>query len=180
MIRSDKLTARSRCARQLIGLRDEPIGRVDTKAMKIGGVDMNREEILAFLNKNQVCHLATIDGNQPRVRAMMMYRADGDGILFHTARMKDLSKQIEANPLVEVCFNNMKNGVQVRISGSAEFIDDQRLKEEIVTARSFLKPWVDERGYEMLGVFRHLISALFPNVLQQYGPWRQTLSPRST
>lgn len=115
---------------------------------------MDREEILAFLNKNQVCHLATIDGDKPRVRAMMMYRADDDGILFHTARMKDLSKQLEANPLVEVCFNNIKDGVQVRVSGSVEFVDDQDLKEEIVAARSFLKPWVDELGYEMLAVFR--------------------------
>jgi len=33
--------------------------------------DMNKAEIMAFLNSNPVCRLATLDGDQPRVRGMM-------------------------------------------------------------------------------------------------------------
>ena len=43
---------------------------------------------------------------------------------------------------------------QVRIAGVAEIVEDTDLKKEIVAARPFLKPWVEERGYDLLVVFR--------------------------
>ena len=115
---------------------------------------MTRTEIIKFMNENAACHLATVEGNQPRVRGMWMYRADEQGIVFHTGTTKDLYKQLIANPNVELCFNNAKDGVQVRVSGKAELVEDQKLKEEIVAARPFLKPWVAERGYSFLANFR--------------------------
>jgi uncharacterized pyridoxamine 5'-phosphate oxidase family protein len=32
---------------------------------------MNREEILQFISTNPACHLATMEGNQPRVRGSL-------------------------------------------------------------------------------------------------------------
>lgn len=115
---------------------------------------MNKAEILEFLKSNPACHLATVDDNQPRVRGMLMYHADENGILFHTGGFKDLCKQLQQNPNVELCFNSADKGKQVRVSGKAEFIEDKSLKEKIVRERSFLKPFVDEQGYDMLKVFR--------------------------
>lgn len=115
---------------------------------------MTKSEIIQFLNANPACHLATADGNQPRVRGMLMYRADDQGILFHSGTTKDLYKQLTANPLVELCFNNMKDGVQVRLSGKAELVEDQKLKEEVVANRPFMKPWIEQRGYSFLAIFR--------------------------
>ena len=40
---------------------------------------MNREEILEFVTQTPVFSLATSDGNQPRARMMMLYRADENG-----------------------------------------------------------------------------------------------------
>jgi len=45
---------------------------------------MNKSEILGFLNANPLCHLATVEGNKPHVRGMMLYRADENGLIFHT------------------------------------------------------------------------------------------------
>jgi pyridoxamine 5'-phosphate oxidase len=115
---------------------------------------MNRDDILAFLNSHPACHLATTEGNQPHVRGMMMVRADKEGILFQTADLKDLWAQIQSNPKVEICCNDFKSGLQVRLIGLAEAVEDQRLKEEIVEKRSFLKPWVEKRGYQMIKLFR--------------------------
>lgn len=115
---------------------------------------MTKAEIIQFMNANPACHLATADGNQPRVRGMLMYRADEQGVLFHTGTTKDLYKQLMANPRVELCFNSMKDGVQVRVSGKAELVEDQKLKEEVVANRPFMKPWIEERGYQFLAVFR--------------------------
>ena len=115
---------------------------------------MTKTEIIQFLNANPACHLATADGNQPRVRGMLMYRADEQGILLHTGSAKDLCKQMIANPRVELCFFNAKDSVQVRVTGKAELVEDQNLKEEIVANRPFMKPWVDQHGYKLIAVFR--------------------------
>jgi pyridoxamine 5'-phosphate oxidase len=113
---------------------------------------MTREQILQFINAHPACHLATLEGDQPRVRGMLMYRADASGLIFHTGNSKALSKQIVQSKRVEACFNSPDT--QVRVAGVVEVIEDLDLKKEIVEARSFLKPWVEQRGYEMLLVFR--------------------------
>jgi pyridoxamine 5'-phosphate oxidase len=115
---------------------------------------MTKTEILQFLNANPLCHLATADGDQPRVRGMMMYKAEEKGILFHTGNFKDLYRQLQKNPRVELCFHSPDMSRQVRVSGTAEFLDDAKLKQEIVVARPFLKPWVEKHGLDMLVVFR--------------------------
>lgn len=114
---------------------------------------MNRQQIIDFANKVQTCHLATVESGEPRVRGMMMYRADESGLLFHTGTGKDLFREIRANPAVEICFNDLQSGIQVRIRGRARVIEDQALKEEIVEHRDFMKPWIQEHGYGLLGVF---------------------------
>jgi len=117
---------------------------------------MSRDEILELLNRNPVFFLATIDGGKPRVRGMLLYRADTDGILFHTGAMKDLHHQLLADPSVELCFNDWKGNIQVRVRGRALPVDDRKLKEEIVASpgREFLKPWIDSMGIDALSVFR--------------------------
>ncbi|MDD5092871.1 MAG: pyridoxamine 5'-phosphate oxidase family protein [Dehalococcoidia bacterium] len=117
---------------------------------------MDKSEIIAFLNANPACHLATVEGDQPRVRGLLIYRADEKGILFHTGKMKDLHKQLVANPKVEMCFNDLQKGIQVRVAGTAELVEDLNLKKEIVSKREFLKNWIDSKlvTYDTLAVYR--------------------------
>jgi len=121
---------------------------------------MNKNEIYELINKNPVFYLATCDGDQPRVRGMLLYKADESGIIFHTGTMKDLYGQVMKNPKVELCFNDFKSGTQVRVRGELEVIDDNDLKEEISNhpTRQFLKPWKDsidlQEFYNSFVVFR--------------------------
>ncbi|UCG47990.1 MAG: pyridoxamine 5'-phosphate oxidase family protein [Phycisphaerales bacterium] len=115
---------------------------------------MNKQEILEFAAKNPVCSLATIDGPRPRARTIMLFRADETGIIFCTGRDKDMNKQLQANPAVELCFYNHEQAVQVRIEGTVEMVDDLELKKQIVEAFSFLKDWVEKEGYEVMIVYR--------------------------
>lgn len=117
---------------------------------------MNKSEIFNFLNANPAFHLATVEGNKPHVRGMLLYRSDKTGIIFHTGKMKDLHRQLTENPHVELCFNNgnFENLIQIRVSGTVELVEDIELKKEIVQKREFLKPWVDQAGYEPLAVYR--------------------------
>lgn len=115
---------------------------------------MNKSEILEFLNAHPACFLATVVGNKPHVRGVLMYRADEDGIIFHTGKMKDLHRELTENPQVELCFTNGKYDFQIRVSGAAELVEELELKKEIVEKRPFLKPWVAQSGYDPMAVYR--------------------------
>lgn len=109
------------------------------------------------INKNPVFYLATMDGDMPRVRGMLLYKADENEIVFHTAKMRDLFHQIMKNNKVELCFNC--SGTQIRISGKLELIEDNDLKDQIANhpTRAFLKPWREsisvEEFHEAFAVF---------------------------
>jgi uncharacterized pyridoxamine 5'-phosphate oxidase family protein len=121
---------------------------------------MTRQEIIELIKNNPAFHLATMDGDQPRVRGMLLYKADETGIVFHSGTMKDVYKQIVNNPKVELCFNDFNKGIQVRVSGEMEIVNDNALKDEIYEhpSRGFLKPWraslSQEDLYKSFVVFR--------------------------
>ena len=115
---------------------------------------MTKKEVLEFATKNPVCSLATIEGNKPRVRIIMLYEADKNGIIFCTGRQKALNAQLEANPAAEMCFYNAEEGRMVRIEGKAEMLDDLKLKKKVVEKFTFLKPLVESQGYEVMVCYR--------------------------
>jgi uncharacterized pyridoxamine 5'-phosphate oxidase family protein len=114
---------------------------------------MNKQEILEFICKNPVFALATADDNKPHVRKMMLYRADGNGIIFSTGENKDVRRQLQSNPQVEMCFFSPDQNLQVRIEGTVEVLEDLELKKQIVEDFPFLKEWIDREGYEVLIVY---------------------------
>ena len=121
---------------------------------------MTKQEIIDLINNNPAFHLATVEEDQPRVRGMLLYKADESGIVFHSGTMKDVYKQITVNPKVELCFNDFKSGIQVRVSGELEIVEDNNLKDEISEhpSRVFLKPWKESGElrdfYKTFAVFR--------------------------
>ena len=121
---------------------------------------MKKEEIFEILNKNPVIFLATVEGTEPRVRGMMLYKADESGIVFHTGPHKDVYHQIQKNPNAQMCFYDAARNIQVRVRGKLEQIDDIGLKEEISNhpTRKFMQTWKAncstlEDFYKMFSVF---------------------------
>ncbi len=110
---------------------------------------MNKQEIYELMNQNVGFYLATVDEDQPRVRGMMLFKADENGIIFHTASTKDVYKQIMENPKAELCFN--ANGIQIRVTGTLEVMHDEKIREEIFAhpTRKFLQAW-KENGIDNL------------------------------
>ena len=122
---------------------------------------MQKEKIFEVINKNPVIYLATVDGNEPRVRAIALYKADESGIVFHTGPQKEVYNQIMKNPNVQMCFYDMEQNIQVRVRGALEKIDDAALKEEISNhpSRKFMQAWkanskTIEDFYNMFSVLR--------------------------
>jgi len=121
---------------------------------------MTKEQLFELMNSVLAFHLATVENGEPRVRGMMLYKADETGIVFHTGNFKDVYKQIIANPNVQMCFNDTAKGIQVRVRGMLEEVMDTDLKDEISNhpTRAFLKKLREnsplEDFYNSIRVFR--------------------------
>jgi uncharacterized pyridoxamine 5'-phosphate oxidase family protein len=115
---------------------------------------MTKAEILAFINANPLCFLATTEGDTPHVRGMRAFRADENGIVFYTGKDKAVHQQLTKNPKAEICFYEFKNVIQVRVSGRMELIEDLELKKEIGSTRPNVKPRVEKEGYDWLALYR--------------------------
>jgi len=121
---------------------------------------MTKEQLFELMNSTLAFHLATVENGEPRVRGMMLYKADETGIVFHTGNFKDVYKQIIANPNVQMCFNDTAKGTQVRVRGVLEEVMDTNLKDEISNhpTRAFLKKLREnsplEDFYNSIRVFR--------------------------
>lgn len=104
---------------------------------------MNFQDCIAFATEHPVCCLATAEGDQPRVRAFHMWFADETGFYFHTAASKQVCRQLQENPRVEVCFHAPglppDPGRTMRVAGTVEFIEDIPLKNVLLEERPFLK-----------------------------------------
>ena len=114
---------------------------------------MTANDIFELIGKNPVFHLATMDGDQPRVRGMLLFGADKNGIVFHTASTKDVFRQIMANPKAEMCFSCGE--IQIRVTGVLELNEDPALREEIFShpSRKFLQAWKDNGIDNLMQVF---------------------------
>ena len=81
-------------------------------------------EVYEFLKESGTYYLATVEGDQPRVRPFGTVAIFEDKLYIQTARSKDVSAQMKANPKVEICA--MKAGAWIRVA--AEAIDDGRVE----------------------------------------------------
>jgi pyridoxamine 5'-phosphate oxidase len=131
---------------------------------------MTREEVFALIKANPIAWMATVEGDQPRVRAMGISKADEDGIIIQTWTIKDIHKQVVANPKMELCFNDLKGGTQVRVSGTAEIITDVAVKEKVVEERPFMKPTVEKHGIDVVALYRLKGKATVWTMAQNFDP----------
>src|SRR5215203_1574164 len=67
--------------------------------------------------------LATIDGDQPRLRPVSPVRVDGFTIYVANLRRYGKTRELESNPRCEICYLDEQHD-QVRITGSAEVVTD--------------------------------------------------------
>ena len=95
------------------------------------------QEVYEFLKKCGTYYIATVDGDQPRCRPFgtsLLY----DGKLYiQTGKVKDVSKQIAANPKVEICAFN--GGKWLRVAGELANDDSRDVKAAMLEKFPTLK-----------------------------------------
>ena len=80
------------------------------------------ERVVKFLKEAGTYYLATVDGDQARVRPFGTVNVFEGKVYIQTGKVKDVSKQIHANPKVEICA--FMNGEWLR--GAGKLVEDDR------------------------------------------------------
>ena len=99
-------------------------------------------EIYEFLKAAGTYYLATLEGDQPRVRPFGTVELFEGRLYIQTGKVKPVSRQLHANPKAELCA--FRDGKWLRVSG--ELIPDERVeaKKHMLDAYPSLRAMYDE------------------------------------
>ncbi len=98
-------------------------------------------------------HLATIDGDQPRLRPVSPVKTDGFTIYVANLRSYHKTVEIAANPRVELCYLDAGHD-QVRITGVAEVVTDRAVLQEIWDDNPLLRQYLGNIDNPALILYR--------------------------
>ena len=95
------------------------------------------KEVQEFLKECGIYYLATVEGDQPRVRPFGTIDLFEDKLYIQTGKSKDVYKQILNNPMVEISAFN--NGRWIRITGKLVPDDRREAKKDMLDKNPDLK-----------------------------------------
>ena len=95
------------------------------------------EEVFDFLKKCGTFYIATEEGNQPRVRPFGAVNIFEDKLYIQTGKVKNVSKQMQINPNVEIC--GFMDGKWIRLEGKVVRDDRREAKASMLDANPVLK-----------------------------------------
>ena len=100
------------------------------------------ERVLKFLKEAETYYLATVEGDQPRVRPFGTVNVFEGKLYIQTGKRKPVSAQLLNNPKAEICA--FKDGKWLRLCG--EFVEDDRVeaKKAMLDAYPHLRAMYDE------------------------------------
>ncbi len=107
----------------------------------------------SVLKADRFPYLASIDGDQPRLRPVSPVRTDGFTIYVANLRGYHKTLEIAANPRVELCYLD-KDHDQVRITGVAIVVDDRQVLQEIWDSNPLLRQYLGSIDNPELIVYR--------------------------
>ena len=105
-------------------------------------MNSNLAKVLAFLDDAQTYYLATVEGDQPRVRPFGTALVYNDKLYIQTGKVKAVSKQLAVNPKAEICA--FKDGKWVRITGELIEDDNREVKTLMLEKMPVLRHMYNE------------------------------------
>ena len=97
--------------------------------------------------------LASLDGDQPRLRPVSPVRTDGFTVYVANLRSYHKTEEIAANPRVELCYLDADHN-QVRITGIARIEDDRDRLKEIWEDNPLLRQFLGSMDHRELIIYR--------------------------
>ena len=109
-------------------------------------------KIKDFLASTGVFFMATVDGDQPKLRPLGAFIEDGDKLVFGVGDFKNVYRQMLANPRVEIVACK-PDGHWLRYTGKAVFETDGKYAEQMIRD-SHLEAIYNEQTGNKLMTFR--------------------------
>ena len=107
----------------------------------------------AVIAADRFPYLASIDGDQPRLRPVSPVRTDGFTVYVANLRSYHKTVEIEANPKVELCYLD-ENHDQLRITGVAEIVTERALLQEIWDSNALMRQYLGSLDNPELIIYR--------------------------
>ena len=133
-------------------------------------MEKNLERATEFLKKADVYYLATVDGDQPRVRPFGTEHIFEGRLYIQTGKVKDVSRQLLANPKAEICA--FMKGEWIRVSGELAEDDRSEARQSMLDAYpSLQKMYAADDGNTQVFYFRNGVATISsfthePEILQ--------------
>ena len=115
--------------------------------------DQVAELAMGVVKRDRFPYLATIDGDQPRLRPVSPVRTDEFTVYVANLRAYHKTVEIAANAKVELCYLDEDHD-QVRITGTAEVVTDRELLESIWEANPLMRQYLGSIDNPQLIVYR--------------------------
>ena len=119
----------------------------------------------AVVKADRFPYLATIDGDQPRLRPVSPVRTEGFTVYVANLRSYHKTGEIAANPNVELCYLDEEHN-QVRITGTADVVTDRAVLQDIWDANPLLRHYLGSLDNPELIVYR-----ITPNRVRYMREW---------
>ena len=106
-------------------------------------MNKNLTKVIEFLDHAQTYYLATVEGDQPRVRPFGTALIYNDKLYIQTGKIKNVSKQLAINPKAEICA--FKDGTTwIRIAGELYEDDNREVKTLMLNKMPVLRHMYNE------------------------------------
>lgn len=117
------------------------------------------EKVYEFLKSAGTYYLATVEGDQPRVRPFGTIHLFENRLYIQTGKVKPVAKQIAENPKAEICA--FKDGTWVRVA--CELVEDDRTeaRSSMLDAYPSLRAMYDENDGNTVVYFMKNATAVF-------------------
>ena len=119
----------------------------------------------AVIEADRFPYLATLDGDQPRLRPVSPVRTEGFTVYVANLRSYHKTGEIAANPRVELCYLDEEHN-QVRITGTADVVTDRAVLQAIWDANPLLRHYLGSLDNPELIVYR-----ITPNRVRYMREW---------
>ena len=102
-----------------------------------------------FLAEAGIFFMATVDGDQPKLRPLGAYLEEDGKLIFGVGDFKNVYRQMRANPLVEIAACK-KDGHWLRYTGRAVFETDERYAEEMIRQSHLEAIYNEQTGNKLM------------------------------
>lgn len=122
------------------------------------------EKIDELLTKAEVFYLSTVDGDKPKVRPLGFHLLDNGKIYFGVGTFKDVYKQMEANPNVEIAAWDGEHFL--RYYGVADLTKNEKIAEKALSLMPEIAEIYKANGWEMGIFFLNKATAEIRNMME--------------